>query len=59
MNYISKERKSGLFQRSLTFPLEVISDGCRVKLEHGLLKTEVPKRVLQEKQEERLTPDDT
>lgn len=56
--YILKERKLGVFQRSFTLPLEVISDGCRVKLEHGLLKLDVPK-VVQEKQEECLTLDDT
>jgi Hsp20/alpha crystallin family len=59
LSYTLKERKSGLLQRSFTLPLEIISDSCRSKLEHGLLKIDVPKRVVQEKQEERLTLDDT
>jgi HSP20 family molecular chaperone IbpA len=59
LSYILKERKSGLFQKSFTLPLKIISDGCRVKLEHGLLKIDIPKRVVQEKQEERLTLDHT
>jgi hypothetical protein len=59
LNHILKERNSGLFQMSFTFPLKVFSDGCRVKLEHGLLKIDVPKMVLQEKQEDQLTLNDT
>lgn len=40
-------------------PLGIISNGCRAKLKHGLLRIDVPKRVVLEKQEKRLTLDDT
>lgn len=51
---ILKERRSGPFQRTFTLPADVDVNGCKTKLEHGMLTIDVPKKEPQQKQEERV-----
>lgn len=57
--YILKERRTGAFQRTFTLPVDIDVEGCKARLEHGLLRIDVPKMKAQERLEERLTLDDT
>lgn len=50
--FILQEWRSGPFQRTFTMPADVDVKGCKAKLEHGLLKIDVPKKEPQRKQEE-------
>lgn len=50
--FILKERKLGLFQRTFTLPVDVSFEDCEAKLNHGLLKIDIPKREPQKQQED-------
>jgi HSP20 family protein len=42
-NFHRVERRFGSFSRSVTFPAQVKADAIRARLEHGVLRLEVPK----------------
>jgi HSP20 family molecular chaperone IbpA len=57
--YILRERGVGVFQRTFELPVDVDVAGCTARLEHGLLRIDVPKKVLEKPGERRHMFDDT
>ena len=56
--FVLKERTLGLFQRTFTLPIDADVEGYKVRLEHGLLRIDIPKKEPQEKQEDKVILDD-
>ncbi|MBI5879465.1 MAG: Hsp20/alpha crystallin family protein [Chloroflexi bacterium] len=42
-NFLLRERRWGMFQRTLTLPVEVQADRARAEFEHGVLTLTLPK----------------
>ena len=57
--YILRERGLGVFQRTFELPVGVDIAACTASLEHGLLRIDVPKKVLEKPGERRHMFDDT
>ena len=57
--YILQERGVGVFQRTFELPIDVDVSACTANLEHGLLKIDVPKKILEKPGERRHMFDDT
>jgi len=43
VNFLLRERRWGVFQRSITLPVEVQADKARAEFEHGVLTLTLPK----------------
>ena len=57
--YILRERGVGVFQRTFELPVDVDVAACTASLEHGLLRIDVPKKVLEKAGERRHMFDDS
>ena len=54
-NYKKSEFRYGEFSRTVYFPEEIDVDKTEAKLEHGVLKIEAPKKVVESENKKKLT----
>ena len=54
-NYKKSEFRYGEFSRTIYFPEEIDTEKTQAKLEHGVLKIEAPKKVIESENRKKLT----
>lgn len=54
-NYKKSEFRYGEFSRTVYFPEEIDTEKTQAKLEHGVLKIEAPKKVIESENRKKLT----